>query len=123
MGKHGQGFDPAGLESLPHDRKGHKLGGTRRHGGLDQDQAVRRDLLTDGPHRGLESSHIHLAGGHVSQAVLQVVALHVDHHAVSEREAVAVVGSRKGLLVEDAPGDHGFNLGVLGLDRREAAVE
>ena len=67
--------------------------------------------------------HLRLAGAHVAQVVLGVVALHVDHHAVGQAQAVAVEGGRERLLFADAAGDHRIDLGIFGLDRRLAPVE
>ncbi len=54
---------------------------------------------------------------------LRVIALHVDDHAIGQAQAVAVVGGRERLLLADAAGDHRIDLGILGLDRRLAAVQ
>ncbi len=80
-------------------------------------------FCADGPHGRLQGAHLGLAGAHVAEIVLRVVALHVDHHAVGQLEAVAVERGHQRLLLLHAAGDHRIDLGVLGLDRRLAAVE
>ena len=63
-----------------------------------------------------------LAGAHVAQVTFGVVALHVDHHTVGQFEAVAVEGGGEGLLLQHTARII-VDFGVLGLDRRFAAVE
>ncbi len=123
VGQQRLGGDPPGGEGLLHDRPGDELRGAGGHGRLDQRQAVRRDLLADGPHRGLQGSHLRLARAHVAEVVLGVVALHVDHDAVGQGQAIGVEGGGEGLLLLDAAGDHRIDLGVLGLHRRLAPVQ
>ena len=60
------------------------------------------DLLADGPHRGLQGRHLRVAAPHVAQLALGVIALHVDHHAIGQAQAVAVVGGGERLLLADA---------------------
>ena len=92
-------LDAAGGEGLLHDRPGDELRRARGDGRLDQRQALRLDLLADGPHRRLQGAHLGLAGPHVAQLVLGVVALHVHDHAVGQLQAVAVVGGDERLLL------------------------
>ena len=84
---------------------------------------MRRDFLADDPHRGLERGHFRVAVAHVAQLVLGVVALHIDHHAIGQRKAIAVERGGKGLFLGDAAGDHRIDFGIFGLDGRFAAVQ
>src|SRR4029077_814019 len=99
------------------------LWGARGPRGLVWGQAGELDLLAYGAQRGFERRHLDLAGAHVAEAALRVVALDVHHHAVGELQTIAVEGGGERLLLEDAPADHRVALGVLALPRRHAAVE
>jgi len=117
------GIDTTPREGLPQDRPCNELGGSGRHGGFDEHQALGPDLGSDRFEGGFEGRHFGLAGLHVSQLALGVVALDVDHDAVRELQAVRVVGGHEGFLFEDGAGDHGIHLGVFGLDGRLSPVE
>ncbi len=91
--------------------------------GFDQRQALRRDLLADRLDGRFERGHLDLAGAHLAEVVLRVVALHVDDDAIGERQAVGVEGRRQRLLLDHAAADHRVDLGILRLHRRLAAVQ
>ncbi|OQB79539.1 MAG: hypothetical protein BWX88_04821 [Planctomycetes bacterium ADurb.Bin126] len=114
---------PPPREGLLEDRVGHELGGPGRHGGFDEHQARRADVLPDCPQRVLQRAHFRLAGPQVAQVLLAVIALHVHHDAIGQFEALAVVGGSERLLVPHAPGDHGLDLRVLRFHGRLAPVE
>jgi hypothetical protein len=62
---------PALGERLLQDRPGDELGRARGDRGLDQDQALRLDLLADGAHGRLQGGHVRLAGAHVAEVALE----------------------------------------------------
>ena len=115
--------DAPAREDLLHDRVGHLLGRARGDGGLDQHQRLRPDLLGDRAQGGLQRLHVGRAGADVAQRFLEVVALHIDDHDVGELQRLPIVSGHERFLLRDAPPDQLFDLGVLRLDRRDAAVE
>ena len=98
------------------------LGRAGGDGGLDQHQAFGLDAVGDDVEGLFQGAHLHPAVAHVAELVLRVVELDVDDHAVGELEHVVDVGGDEGLLLEHAAGDHRIDLGVLGLDRRDALL-
>jgi len=70
-----------------------------------------------------EGCHFHLAGSHISEVLLCVIALDIDDDAVGEFKAVAVVGGYEGFLFEHAAGDHRVDFGVLCFYGRAALIE
>ena len=110
-------------EGFFEDRPGDKLGGAGGDGGFDEDQAGGGDFVADGAHGGFQGGHVGLAGFHVAQVALDVVALDVHDDAVGQGEAIAIVGGGEGFGLGDAAADEDVHLGILGFDGGFAAVE
>ena len=96
-----------------------------RHGGLDQDQGRRLGCSRrSSPIDASSASMSRGPGAHVAQRFLEVVALHVHHHHVGQLRAPRRCRWPSG---SSSPSRSGaiscVDLRVLGLDRRDAAVE
>jgi len=89
--------DPAPFEGLLQDRVGHVLGGAGGDGRLDQNEAVRGDLLADDLEALLQGGD--LGGNRGTRCGIVSPYSHDDH--VGEAEGVVGVGSGEGLLLQD----------------------
>ena len=123
MGQERRPLNTAPRKRFLHDRPCNELSRSGGNRGLDEGQTVRSDFLANGPHGGLKRAHLDLSRPHVPEILLQVVTLNVDHYAVGQLQAVAVVRSDQRLFFEDAAPDHKINFGILGFYGRDAAVE
>ncbi len=115
--------DAARGEGLLHGGVCDVFGGSGRHRRLDEHQAVGPDLLADDPHGFLQSGDLRAAAAAVAQLLLEKVALDVHHHNIGKTQGIVGICRHEVLPLEDTAPDQRVDLRILGLHRRDPAVE
>ena len=71
----------------------------------------------------LQGDHVRRASAHVAERLLEVIALDIDHDNIGELQRLFRVGGDERLLLLGTARNEQIDLGIFGLNRRDAAIE
>ncbi len=73
--------------------------------------------------RRFQRIHIGGAGAQIAQILFEIIALHVDDHAIGQGETLGIVSRNQRFFLLNATGDHRRHFRIFRFDRRFAPVQ